>query len=63
MTTTALADELRDLASMVRRLGPDRRDPERFFMDKDDAAKRLAMLARRVEREARRVPVAQDYCV
>lgn len=47
-----LADELLDLARLVRRLLPDRRDPEAFHVAKDEAAARLAALARRIEREA-----------
>lgn len=44
-----LAVELTELARLVRRLAPDRRDPERFHVEKDEAARKLAMLARRVE--------------
>lgn len=46
------AEELRDLARLVRGLVPDRRDPEAFHVAKDEAAKRIAALARRIEREA-----------
>lgn len=48
----APAEELRDLARLVRGLMPDRRDPERFHVEKDEAASRLAKLARRIEKEA-----------
>ncbi len=46
-----LADELRRLAGLARRLLPDRRDPERFHLERDHLERRLAALARRVERE------------
>lgn len=45
-------DALAVLASRVARLSPDRRDPERFHMDKDDIAKQLRRLARSLERQA-----------
>lgn len=48
-----LARELRLVATAVRRLIPDRRDPERFHMEKSSAAHRIAVLARKIEREAR----------
>ena len=42
-------DELRALADAVRQLTPDRRDPERFHVSKDEIAARLRRLARRAE--------------
>lgn len=46
-----LAAELRRLASLTRRLLPDRRDPERFHVERDHLERCLAARARRVERE------------
>ena len=43
-----LADQLGDLATRVRRLGPDRRDPHAFIEEKDDIAYQLRRLAERV---------------
>ena len=43
------AEQLRDLSRQVRRLVPDRRDPERYHLDKDASAKALVRLARRLE--------------
>ena len=40
------ADKLDRLADEVRRLSIDRRDPERFHLDRDDAAKAMRRLAR-----------------
>jgi hypothetical protein len=37
---------LEELAERVRRLSPDRRDPERFHMEKDELAAELRRLAR-----------------
>ena len=42
-------DELRAIADAVRQLTPDRRDPERFHVSKDEIAARLRRLARRAE--------------
>lgn len=47
-----LAAELHEVARMVRRLGPDRRDPEAFHLMKSEAAARLARIAREIERDA-----------
>ena len=46
----AAASELLALADAVRCLVPDRRDPERFHIDKHDIAARLRRLAAVVER-------------
>jgi hypothetical protein len=46
------ADQLRDLSRQVRRLVPDRRDPEWYFIDKDAIAKALVRLARALEKAA-----------
>jgi hypothetical protein len=43
------AIELTELARLARRLSPDCRDPERFHIERDELAKRLAQLARRAE--------------
>jgi hypothetical protein len=43
------AEQLRDLSHAVRRLTPDRRDPERYFLDKDSIAKALVRLAHKLE--------------
>ena len=49
-----LAEELRELALDVRRLGNGfRQDPEALCIAKDEIAKRLAGLARQVEEAAR----------
>ncbi len=45
-------DTLAALAYRVARLSPDRRDPEQFFMDKDDIAKQLRRLARTLDRQS-----------
>jgi len=43
------ADRLRELAAAVRRLVPDRRDPEQFHCDKDEVVAELRRLARQIE--------------
>jgi hypothetical protein len=47
-----VADELRAAVSLVRRLSPDRQDPEAFHLAKAEAEQGLAALARRIERKA-----------
>jgi hypothetical protein len=49
---SVVPDQLRDLAKRVRRLSPDRMNPEKFFMEKDDIASQLATLAGQEERKA-----------
>ncbi len=44
------AAELRELAHRVHRLAPDRRDPERYHVDKSEIAAMLRQLAARIER-------------
>lgn len=46
------SERLRDLARKVRRLVPDRHDPEAFHVSKDEVAKELARLALELERNA-----------
>jgi hypothetical protein len=41
--------ELLALSRAVLQLGPDRRDPEKFFLDKSEIAYRLKKLARELE--------------
>ena len=48
-----LADQLGDLATRVRRLGPDRRDPHAFFEEKDDIPYELRRLAERVAEDGK----------
>jgi hypothetical protein len=43
------AQQLRALSQAVRRLNPDRRDPESYHVEKDAIAKALIALARKVE--------------
>ncbi len=43
-------DTLHSLASRVMRLSPDRRDPERWHLEKDDIARSLLRLARDLQR-------------
>lgn len=43
------ADRLRVLADQVRRLLPDRRDPERFHVTKSELAAELRQLARELD--------------
>ncbi len=45
----SLAASLEALADRVRRLVPDRRDPERFHADKSDLVAELRTLARAIE--------------
>lgn len=45
----AATTDLWDLADRVRRLAPDRHDPERFHADKDAVVDDLRRLARRLE--------------
>jgi hypothetical protein len=40
-----LAEHLRDIANRVQRLGPNRRDPERFHVDKAELVAELRRLA------------------
>lgn len=42
---------LSTLAARVSRLSPDRRDPERWHLEKDDIAKTLRRIARDLERQ------------
>jgi hypothetical protein len=42
---------LSTLAARVARLSPDRRDPERWHLEKDDIAKALRRIARDLERQ------------
>ncbi|MCM5558082.1 hypothetical protein [Pleomorphomonas sp. JP5] len=44
------ADNFLALADKVARLGPDRRDPERFHIDKSEIVAELRKLAREVSR-------------
>lgn len=41
--------ELLALSRAVLQLGPDRRDPERFYLDKSEISHRLKKLARELE--------------
>jgi hypothetical protein len=43
-------DTLHTLAARVSRLSPDRRDPERWHIEKDDIARKLLQLARSLEK-------------
>ena len=43
------AQQLRDLSRAVRRLNPDRRDPETYHVQKDAIAKALIALAHKLE--------------
>lgn len=53
MTPTDVSPyELRRLAERVRRLTPDHRDPERFFIERSEVADMLRRLAREMERAA-----------
>jgi hypothetical protein len=45
-------DTLARLARDVARLAPDRRDPERFHVEKSEIAAELRRLARAAERQA-----------
>lgn len=44
------AEQLRTLAQDVRRLSPDRRDPERYFETKSEIEQKLRRLARELEK-------------
>jgi hypothetical protein len=46
---TPTSDELADIATRLLRLSPSRTDPERFRLERDELAKRLRRVARRVE--------------
>ncbi|MGH7117982.1 MAG: hypothetical protein ACREFP_03145 [Acetobacteraceae bacterium] len=46
------AEEAHRLAEVAHRLIPDRRDPERFHLERDEIERGLRRLARRLEREA-----------
>jgi hypothetical protein len=48
--TTPTAERLDDLARRVRRLSPDRRDPERYHLDKSEIERDLRRLAREVRK-------------
>lgn len=47
--TPPAAERLTELANRVRRLSPDRRDPERFHLDKSEIERGLRQLAREVQ--------------
>ena len=47
-----LPDRLREAARQVGRLLPDRRDPERFHIRKNEIAVELGRIARQIERGA-----------
>jgi hypothetical protein len=44
--------EMRAVTRLVRRLSPDRQDPEAFCLAKQEAEQRLAALAQRLEKAA-----------
>ena len=46
MSAPSVTDPLLALAARVRRLCPDRRDPERFHVEKDAIERELKRLAR-----------------
>jgi len=46
---TAPSKELRSLARDVRRISPERTDPEKFLIAKEQVANRLIALSRRLE--------------
>ena len=46
--TAPAAKRLDELANRVRRLSPDRRDPERYHLDKSEIERDLRRLAREV---------------
>lgn len=48
-TPTGLSEDLDELAHAVRRLAPDRHDPERFHVLKSEISARLRAMARAVE--------------
>ncbi len=47
--SAAASTVARDVAWRLRRLSPSHRDPERFHIEKDALARRLELLARRLE--------------
>lgn len=47
---TPLADRLAELAARVVRLIPDRREPEKFHVEKSDIAHQLRRIAKEAER-------------
>lgn len=51
VTHLTQADELDTIAGMVRRLLPDRRDPEAFHVAKAEAADRIRQIARKIRAE------------
>jgi hypothetical protein len=58
--TAPAAERLQILADQLRRLSPDRRDPERFHLDKAAIERELRDVAREVSRAERRnlVPIS-----
>jgi hypothetical protein len=48
--TAPAAERLDELARRVRRLSPDRRDPERYHLDKSEIERDLRRLAREVRK-------------
>jgi hypothetical protein len=52
MTPDPDAQTLRALSQAVRRLRPDHRDPESYHVQKDEIAKALVALARKLETAA-----------
>jgi hypothetical protein len=51
--TAPAAERLQILADQLRRLSPDRRDPERFHLDKSAIERELREVAREVNRAER----------
>lgn len=51
LTHLTQADELDAIAGMVRRLLPDRRDPEAFHVAKAEAVDRIRRIARKIRAE------------
>ena len=47
------ATDLEQLADRVRRLRPDRRDPERYHVDKSEIERELRRMAREVSNASR----------
>ena len=56
MTKPDEASELRDLERRVRRLTISRRDPERFFVERDEIAAEIRSRADRLDGGRRRAP-------
>ncbi len=56
MTKPDDAGELRDLARRIDRLTVSRRDPERFFVERDELAAALRARADRLDGGRRRAP-------